>query len=56
MTLDARELDQHGRILDRLELEVVAAHAASELPEKPTSAALLDDFVVNLRLEAARAG
>lgn len=56
MALDARDLHQHGQLLDRLELELEAAHAASHLPDAPTSRDALDDFVVSLRLAAARAG
>lgn len=51
--LDPRELDAHQAALDRLERELYEAHAASQLPEEPTSAAALDDFVVRVRLEAS---
>lgn len=56
MELHERDLDQHGRLLDRLELELDAAYAASQLPDEPTSRDALHDFVVSLRLEAARSG
>lgn len=53
MALDARELEHHTRLLDRLEAELLQAHEVSQLPDEPASAAALDDFVVRLRLEAA---
>ena len=53
--LDPRELDAHQTALDRLERELHEAHATSRLPEEPTSAAALDDFVVRVRLEASSA-
>jgi hypothetical protein len=55
MLLDPRELEDHCRALDELEARLVAAHEVSRLPNEPTSAAALDDFVVRLRLDAARA-
>lgn len=54
MPLDDREMAQHGSLLDRLEAKLEAAHDASQLPDLPTSAAALQDFVVRLRLTAAR--
>jgi len=54
MALDDRDLDQHGGLLDRLEAKLQEAHDASQLPEEPTSAAALQDFVVRLRLDAKR--
>ncbi len=54
MPLDERDHHVHGAILDKLEGELEAAHAASHLPEEPTSAGALDDFVVRLRLDAVR--
>jgi uncharacterized protein len=56
MGLDARDLGQHGGLLDRLEAELREAHDTSILPDEPTSAAALQDFVVRLRLDAARSG
>jgi hypothetical protein len=56
MALDDRDLDRHGELLDRLEAKLQAAHEASQLPDEPTSAAALQDFVVRLRLEATRSG
>ncbi len=53
MRLDARDLDEHASLLDRLESQLQEAHDASRLPEEPTSAAALDAFVVRLRLAAA---
>lgn len=53
MGLDARALERHGALLDRLEQELQAAHDASALPEAPTTVAALEDFVVRLRLERA---
>jgi predicted nucleotidyltransferase len=55
MLLDERDLATHAALLDRFEAMLDEAHAASHLPEEPTSAAALDDFVVRLRLDAARA-
>lgn len=51
MALDARELDEHGRLLDRLEAKLEAAHDGSSLPDEPTTAEALEDFVVRLRLD-----
>lgn len=56
MGLSARDLEQHNGLLDRLERELEAAHAASGLPDEPTSRAALDDFVVRLRLQALQSG
>ncbi|MGE0789560.1 MAG: hypothetical protein AB7S26_28065 [Sandaracinaceae bacterium] len=52
MALDPGELLSHGAILDRLEAELEAAHAASALPEAPTTVDALDDLVVRMRLSA----
>jgi predicted nucleotidyltransferase len=52
MLLDARDHEVHGRLLDRLEVQLQAAHEGSKLPEEPTTAAALDDFVVRLRLDS----
>lgn len=54
MRLDERELAEHGQLLDDLEAQLLAAHDASSLPDEPTTSAALDDFVVDLRLRAAR--
>ncbi len=54
MKLDARDLDQHGGLLDRLEAALQEAHEKSHLPEEPTSAMALQDFVVRLRLDSVR--
>ncbi len=54
MLLDERELAEHSRRLDALEEQLHAAHAASHLPEQPTSVPALDDFVVDLRMRSAR--
>ena len=51
MALDARDLDEHGRLLDRLEAKLEAAHDGSSLPDEPTTAEALEDFVVRLRLD-----
>jgi predicted nucleotidyltransferase len=56
MALDERDLDHHGALLDRLEAKLAEAHDASQLPDEPTSGAALHDFVVRLRLNAARPG
>lgn len=54
MALDDHDMDHHSELLDRLEATLQAAHDASELPEEPTSSVALQDFVVRLRLDAAR--
>jgi len=54
MPLTASEISLHTRHLDRLEAELHAAHQASALPDEPTSAAALNDFVVELRLAQHR--
>ena len=54
MGLDERDLDHHGGLLDRLEAKLQEAHDTSQLPDEPTSAVALQDFVVRLRLDAAR--
>jgi hypothetical protein len=53
MALDQRDMEQHGDLLDQLEVKLEEARAASQLPEEPTSAAALQDLVVRLRLDAA---
>ncbi|MCA9534561.1 MAG: nucleotidyltransferase domain-containing protein [Myxococcales bacterium] len=52
MPLLASELTLHGRLLDTLEAQLEAAHAASTLPEEPSTKDALNDFVVRLRLES----
>lgn len=54
MALDDRDMARHGGLLDRLEAKLEEAHDASTLPDEPTSAAALQDFVVRLRLDEAR--
>lgn len=56
MRLDDTDIALHDRNLDRLEGELNAAHDGSHLPNEPTTADALNDFVVRLRLqtEAAR--
>lgn len=54
MAIGEPDLDQHGGLLDRLEGQLHEAHEASHLPDEPTSTAALQDFVVRLRLDAAR--
>jgi hypothetical protein len=56
MLLDDAELGAHGALLDGLETMLQEAHDRSSLPEEPTTAAALDDFVVRIRLDAARRG
>lgn len=56
MALDERDILQHGCLLDNLEAELQEAHDTSRLPDEPTSAAALNDFVVRLRLESPRSG
>jgi len=55
MGLDDRDLREHAGLLDRLEAKLQEAHDASQLPDEPTSAAALEEFVVRLRLDAIRA-
>ena len=52
MGLDARELEHHEALLDRLDTKLAQAHDTSKLPLEPTSVDALQDFVVRLRLEA----
>lgn len=53
MQLEERDLAVHAPLLDRLESLLVEAHAKSDLPGEPTTAAALEDFVVRLRLATA---
>jgi len=53
MKLDQGDLDEHTKLLDRMELTLKEAQSASQLPQEPTSAAALQDFVVRIRLDAA---
>jgi hypothetical protein len=55
MRLEQRELAAHAALLDRLERELEQAHETSQLPDEATTVTALDDFVVRLRLSAARA-
>jgi uncharacterized protein len=50
LLLGAGDLARHGGLLDRLELRLEEAHAASRLPEEPTTRAALERLVVRLRL------
>ncbi len=50
MPLAASEIAQHDIYLEEFEGELLAAHAQSRLPEEPTTAAALEDFVLRLRL------
>lgn len=50
MRLADGEIPSYDERLDRLDAELAAAHQASRLPEEPTTAAALDEFVVRLRL------
>ena len=54
ITLDDRDMDEHGGLLDRLEAKLQEAHDASSLPDEPTTVAALQDFVLRLRLDGAR--
>jgi predicted nucleotidyltransferase len=51
MLLEGNEIALHDAHLDKLEEELTRAHAESTLPEEPTTARELDDFVVRVRLE-----
>lgn len=53
MALHDRELDAHTALLNSLEARLDQAHERSHLPDEPTSAAELEDFVVQIRLTAA---
>jgi predicted nucleotidyltransferase len=53
MPLSERDQHVHGAILDKLEAKLETAHAASHLPEEPTTVNALNDFVVRLRLDKA---
>ena len=55
MALDAKDMEHHGTLLDRLETMLQEAHDNSDLPDEPTSVAALQDFVIRLRLESSRA-
>jgi len=50
MPLTSSELSLHAGHLDRLEAELHRAHEASALPNEPTTAEALNEFVVRLRL------
>lgn len=52
--LAAGELERHHGRLDELEAILLQARDGSSLPDEPTTRAALDDFVVRVRLEAAR--
>lgn len=54
MALQQGDMAGCDPILDRLEDDLQAAHAKSTLPDEPTSVRGLEDFVVRLRLDAAR--
>jgi uncharacterized protein len=53
MALEERDHVKHGAVLDRLDQDLQTAHDQSHLPEAPTTAAELERFVVDLRLNAA---
>lgn len=50
MELGADEVAHHETVLEVLEEELKRAHATSTLPEEPTNAAALNDFVIRVRL------
>lgn len=56
MRLNDAEIALHDRQFDHLEADLNAAHDSSLLPDEPTTAEALNDFVVRLRLhtEASR--
>lgn len=56
MGLAPAEIEQHDAVLERLEAALSDAHAASELPEEPTTRAELEDFVIQLRLSTLPRG
>lgn len=51
MGLDESEIAAHDRHLAALDEQLDETHARSGLPEEPTTAAALEDFVIRLRLE-----
>jgi predicted nucleotidyltransferase len=51
MRLDSAEITAHESHFDRLDRALQEAAEKSDLPDEPTSAAALDDFVVRLRLD-----
>jgi hypothetical protein len=55
MLLDERDRAAQAVLLDRLERELQEAYESTHLPDEPTSADALEDFVVRLRLEAVSA-
>ena len=54
MGLNDRDMDEHSGLLDRLEAKLQEGYYASQLPDEPTSAAALQDYVVRIRLDAVR--
>ena len=54
MLLGAEEIRAHDQHLNRLEAELEQAFLDSQLPNEPTTTFALNDFVVRLRLEAAK--
>ncbi|MBI5537996.1 MAG: hypothetical protein HY898_35060 [Deltaproteobacteria bacterium] len=55
MRLEAAEIVQHEKVLDELDAVLAEAHAASGLPDEPTTNSALDDFVIRVRLEQSGA-
>jgi hypothetical protein len=51
MALSAGDMSTHSPLLDALENQLEDAHMNSRLPEEPTSADALNDFVIQLRLQ-----
>jgi len=51
MALSEAEVRRYDAHLERLEADLQAAHATSTLPNEPSTADALDDFVVRLRLD-----
>ncbi len=51
MALNEAEVRRYDAHLEQLEADLQAAHATSTLPDEPSTAAALDDFVVRLRLD-----
>ena len=51
MRLHETELAQHEKALDELDAVLTEAHAASPLPDEPTTESELDAFVIRVRLE-----
>lgn len=55
VALEPGEIERHRAWLEELEVRLDAAHAASTLPERPTTLDALDEFVVRVRVRREEA-